>query len=229
MKKIIFTVYLSLLSLAIFAQTGGSIMDKIDPNFLNKDLLYETGTYSSFDGNPYLFEDVREACLVLSDGKDLCEVKVNYDAFENSILLKEKDNDDVNYVNPQFVRSFTVDGFKYVKADINKVGNENYYQVLYSNDDYALYRFKEVELKYRDTQGNTGYSSANKKSKYFSISENFVFVSGEEILIEGRLKKLLKSLDDFNYRDIKKYTKSEDLDLDKDVDIVNLMKHLDEN
>lgn len=204
-------------------------MDKIDPNFLNKDLLYEKGTYASFDGNPYLFEDPKEACLLLSDGKELCDVKVNYDAFESSILLQEDNKEDVNYVDPKFVKSFIVDGFKYIKSEIKGLNHKGFYQIVYESEDFSLFLIKEVELKYRDNQGNTGYSSSDKKSKYFSIDENFVIVYGEEIMVESNLKRILKGLDYFDYKEAKKFIKSKSLDMKSDVDIASLMNYLDKN
>ncbi|WKV12796.1 hypothetical protein [Marivirga harenae] len=228
MKQIFVILFFSLFGLTSLAQTGGTIMDQIDPNFLNKDLLYEKGTYSSFDGDPYLFEEITEACLVLSDGKEICDVKINYDSFENSILLQEKDQEDLNYINPTFVKSFTVSGFKYVKSDFKGVQHNGYFQVLFNGSKFSLYRYKAAKLEYRDTQGNTGYSSSDKKSKYFSISENFVFVSEENVWVESRLKKLFKDLEAIDYKEVKRYVRSEDLDLENDSDIVNLMNYLED-
>ena len=229
MRQFLITLFFSFLTVVTSAQTGGSIMDKIDPNFLNKDLLYDKGTYASFDGNPYLFENPKEACLLLSDGKELCDVKVNYDAFESSFLLQEDNEEDVSYVDPKFIKSFTAEGFKYIKSTINGLDHKGFYQVVYESKNFSLFLVKNVELKYRDNQGNTGYSSTDKNSKYFSIDEIFVFVSDDDILVEKNLKKLLKDVDYFDYKEAKKFSKSKNLDMKSDVDIASLMNFLDKN
>lgn len=234
MKTLIVTFFLAFASISLCAQTGGSIMDKIDPNFLNSSLLYDEGTYSSFDGNPYLFETARDACVLLIDGRELCDVKVNYDAFEDMVLLRDKSRlegtkDGLDYISPQYIDSFTAYGFTYKKSKIKGLEHKGFYQEIYEGETFSLYRMKDVKLRHRDGQGDSGYTSSNKKLKYFEISESYVLVADNMLLVESSLKRLLKSHDEFDYGDIKKYAKSNNIDMGNDVGIAKLMKYLDKN
>jgi hypothetical protein len=220
------SIYFLFVSYTVFGQISGgngSILGTLDPNFLNSDLVFSKELYAEFDGSPYLFEDFSEGCLYLYDGSELCDVKINYDTYQKSIVVIKDEKDGLIYLKPEFIKEFQILGTDYQSLAISSDYLKTFVKIIYSSDQLSIYEYKEIELKYRDTQGNTGYTSTNKNSKYFSSSNDFVMRYVGKVYNDRKLSKLLKNLTDYDL--LKVFAKSQDLDLSEGADVKVALKN----
>ena len=198
------------LSLAQSNGGNGSVLGTLDPNFLNNDLVFNTELYKDYEGSPYLLDEFKEGCLYFYNGTELCDVKVNYDAHQNSIVVQKDNTKELSYIKSEFVKSFKAGDYDYQKLSLGDDFPKSYVKVIYSSEGLSLYEYSEITLRHRDTQGNTGYSSATKKSKYFDVDVSFVLVEADKTYSDSRIHKVLKNLS--NYKQLKDYMDSKDMD-----------------
>ncbi len=201
---------------------GGHVLfAQITPSYTNTEVI-TTDRYIRYQGNPYLFEKWMPSHVYGPDNKIIPQLKINYNAQNNQFEVMNPDGgiivaNEVLYNRVDIFQDGDTLTFsnKVIKGDIN------YYRVIYSGDKLAFLEKMEVSVK-KDIDAE--YSAYNYIGSFDKDLKNYIVKDGQRHEIFRNKNKILKF---FDSDALKKYVKSERLNLNRDEDLVEAFRFME--
>lgn len=223
-----FLVYLTLLSVAAFAQPSAPQGFDANANLANSNnSMFRTfdNRYSGVKGQATVFEDFVYGNVNMKSGERAEGQELNYDAVTNELIVRSR-----IYKRILAVRSDLVDSFELINVDgdtlhFKKVTEKGFCQVLYEGD-------VKVYLKYAKQIARANYGgayNANARTHDEFIDANVYLLSKDG----GPLEEIKGSRKAFEARfpekseAIRKYVRENKADLKNPKELVQLLAYLE--
>lgn len=189
--------------------------------------------YEGIRGTPFLFDDWIPGELVLTNNKRFIGVEIKYDMMEDNVLIINSSGIAI-YPNKSIVKSFHFRNSEGVyrnfinlaHADyhLGPEGNTGYVELLYEGKNSLVAKnvkfLKRVEARGAYSENRTYDEFRYSPTEYYWINNE-----GEETLLKGGKKNVLKALNDND--DLATYAKNTGLNLKKENDLILLMIYFD--
>lgn len=190
---------------------------------LNQSYQTVENLYAQHDGSPYLFADYQDATLVLNDGRELPNVKVNYDAYQGGIVAQNEKGEKI-ILDGRYYKEVIIDAptETMVFAKVNPKQKDKFYQVLYGRDGFAFYKDNTSFIREGMNHGLT-----NTNSKFMNRSKYYV-VDGDSkpIAVNLKKKKVFKHFPEIEMIAINEVLKKNKLKLKDESDYMTLFAQL---
>lgn len=218
----------SAISTTSYSRAGGDFDQRAWSNFMadfrnNSSYVTAETYYAQHDGSPYMFDEYQTATLVLNDGRELPNVKVNYDAYQESIIA-QNDKGEKIILDGRFYKEIVVDTDReqIVFAKVNPQAKDKFYQVLYGRDGFAFYKDYTTHIREGVSHGLT---TVNKKfinrSKYYVVDGD-----SKPIAVNLKKKKVFKHFPEIEMIAINEVLKKNKLKLKDESDYMTLFAQL---
>lgn len=178
MKKSGFILLLSVINFCSFIAKGQSVVPGsdalLDKLRLNKALGNNEVSYSSIDGNPFLFKDFKKAKLVLTSGENF-DINVRFDLYGNTMHVLE--NGLVYAIGyPEKIKRVDVDTLTIIYSTYQKSGTGSYF-ILKTEGECSLLIKRNIRLQ--DAELPKPYQEG-KPARFIYKDDAFYLKLGEE-------------------------------------------------
>ncbi|MCZ4319625.1 hypothetical protein O4H26_11535 [Aequorivita viscosa] len=231
MKKIIFTTTFVLMAISVFAQerqsSYTSIYDRtIDINQKSLAFGLTEAQFESIKDEAYANPNFVQGKIFQDDKLLRDDVPMRYNAYADEIEIK-KSPTDANYGALMKSPDIYVKMFRDIYVFIPFEGSNakgGYFNVLTDGKTYDLY--KKTKAVFREPQkAKTSYQRDSPpsfpKTVTYYLVQNGVFLE-----MPNSKSKILKMMD-IKKSEMKKYIKNNDIDLDKEADLIKTITYFD--
>jgi hypothetical protein len=231
MKKIIFTAIFVLMAASLFSQarqsTYTSVYDRtIDINQKSLAFGLTEAQFDAIKDEAYANPKFINGNIYQDDELLKKNVPMRYNAYSDEIEIKNGSSKD-SYGALMKDPSVFVKIFKNIYVFIPYKGSNEkggYFNILADGNTYDLY--KKTKATFHEAHvAKTSYDS--NRPPYFSKDVTYYLVKdGRFYELPTRKSKILKVMDE-KKKQVKTYVKQNDLDLDKEADLVKLVTYFD--
>ena len=206
--------------------SGMSINSSFGQNFLN-DALGGTYAeknkiaYSNTKGSPFLNKEFVESTLVLNNGSLLTDILIQLDLYANEILTKGSDGEE-HYIDKKFYKKIILpfEGRDMVYSRVNPKKYDQFYEILYENEELSFLKERYVTVKEPSNNGIT------KRPPKFTQRTNYYIMDNKHKLVKVKLKKkdIFASFSGSKTRAMEKYAKDNKIKLKSEEDFISVFQ-----
>ena len=205
-----------------------------DPDLLrheNRNFLVRpfNNAYEGVRGTPLLFEKWTKGTVILLNGDSLKGQDMNYDVFEDQLILLSKKENQIMIPIQGVIRSFILyDSLDKAYVFYNTLpdeetpesGKKGFYEVVY-DDGYKLFAKHRKNFIKADYEG--AYNTAKHYDEFKTDSKRYFLVNPDISFLElkGNKKSILKSLNDDGT--LAKIINEKELNLKRESDLITLI------
>jgi predicted DNA-binding antitoxin AbrB/MazE fold protein len=191
-----------------------ALLDKLR---LNKGMGNSAVSYSSIEGNPFIFKDFEKAKLKLTSGETY-DIKVRFDIYSNIMQVL---NDGLIYAigYPEKIQSVDLDKMTIVYSEYQKQGEGSYF-ILQADGKCKLLVKKNIRLQ--EAELPKPYQEG-KPPKFIPKDDTYYLKIGNEIAILIRNKGDILSVLKDHKKEIEEYMTKNDTNVKKIEDLNNLI------
>lgn len=191
-----------------------ALLDKLR---LNKGMGNSEVSYSSIEGNPFIFKDFEKAKLKLTSGETY-DIKVRFDIYSNIMQVL---NDGLIYAigYPEKIQSVDLDKMTIVYSEYQKQGEGSYF-ILQADGKCKLLVKKNIRLQ--EAELPKPYQEG-KPPKFIPKDDTYYLKIGNEIAILIRNKGDILSVLKDHKKEIEEYMANNDTNIKKIEDLNNLI------
>lgn len=197
--------------------------DPIDVEFANRFRIIKHNDVTSgdYEGSPYLVDDYQPAKISITERI----YSVRYNAFEDRMEILSKgvakalplmDNLTIEFINQN----------KVYKVFTNKKGKQGYFVVLYVGNKASLLSKETIEFK-EAVKPQSGYDKYKPPMFKRGKDQHYLgYANGTTSMLSGKKKEFYTVFGE-SADEIKKYVKSEKLNIRDSNDLIGIFKYYD--
>ena len=188
--------------------------------------------YQGIKGTPYLYEKCTRGIIINNDSILYSNELMNYDCYNDAILVKKSVEGDYYVVKKSEINSFLLkkeDNDNYIefrKKQFVKYNKEytGFVQVLYDGG-VKLYVYRKKDIKKADYQG--GYSAKRPYDEFIEGHYYFIEISDTALQPVKRNKKSVISAFPVYNEELKLFAKNKKLNFKDENDVIKICEYYD--
>lgn len=217
-------------SARLTAQTPSAGIDTQSNNLTGAVVRDFDNRYEGVRGTPMLFESLKEAVIQFRDGNKQ-KIPVNLDLYNREILIKQRNSNDMMYLDKKYITSVTFGdpsvGAAIVYAMFPLAGKIDFFQTLVA-DTVGLYLRPRKILEKADFNGQTAgaYNTGKRYDEFVDANTYFIRTRNGEMTEVKPTKAAVLKVFPQQEAVIEKYIKSNKLNLKDQQDLITVIQYI---
>ncbi len=180
-------------------------------------------------GDVYLTSGYLQTSFLLANGDVIKDVPAKYHIPTNNFAIiyeKKEKGANGNMVEQFSFVDMTGNKRNFVsvkKFPLNPMVLNGFYEVLEDNEDYKVFAVHDIEIL--DSNYNVALDVGSRAPQAIKNKTYYLLQNNKYILLENFRKKNLKQAFGDNYKTVKKYIKSNDLNDEKNSDVIKVIAY----
>ena len=189
------------------------------------DLKYSV---DGIEGHQYFLDDWGTGKIIINDSINAPQARIQFDMVSGEPILGNSAKEKKGFIlRDNSVTGFVINNTKFIKISkdnfLNEIDKKYFVTPMFSKNNYLIIAYSKV-LK-EPYILNNGYNKTDSNKRYVSI-KRFYLLNKDSKYVQVKLKKkdILKALSD-KEKEVKKYVKSNKLNLKKEKDVVDILDY----
>jgi len=177
--------------------------------------------YFDIEGSAFLTEEPVNGTLVMNDGRKISDVPINIDIYRKEIIATNRKDEDILLDKRYFEEIILeVDGQDRMFRKISLEDPEEFYEILFIDEDVVFYKEEYVTRKEANRNGvNNRPAQFTRRVKYY-IKPG----PGKAQKVKLKKKRIYECFSKEKVNALKEYEKANNLKLKKEDDFVTLFR-----
>jgi len=189
------------------------------------DLKYNV---DGIDGHQYLLDDWGMGKIVINDSINAPQARIQFDMVSGEPIIGNEHKPNKGFIlKDKSITNFEINNIYFVripKSSFKEEMDRDYFSVPSLTKDNYLITDSYKVLKEPFVLSN-GYNDTNQNKKYITVTKFYILGQNKKYVnVKLKEKEILNALSN-KKSELKKYIKTNKLNLKKEKDVINLLKH----